>query len=591
MESLQLVPAPRALELRGGRAPDGAREAVRLDGSLPPQGYTLEIDEDGVRIGHADGAGLRYAREALRQIRSQSPDGLPGLAIRDWPDFPVRGYMLDVSRDRVPTRSTLERIVELLALVRINQLQLYMEHTFAYRDHPAVWCDASPLTAEDVEWLDARCRDRGIELVANQNCFGHMERWLCHAEYRDRAEAPDGWEPRWGGRRPPSVLAPTPENAEFVLALLRELLPHFTSRRVNIGCDETFELGLGSSRQAVAAHGRGRVYLDHLQRLLAPLHSDGYEVQFWGDVVRSHPDRAGELAGENSVLLAWHYEAPMAEEAIAAIPDAARSLMREFGFRPESLRGFADQVAPFAEADVPFWVCPGTSSWNSLVGRLPNACANLRDAAEVGLARGAGGLLITDWGDNGHLQPPSVSFPPLAYGAAVAWCLESNRSLDPAPLLDAFVFQDAAGELGGALAMLGRAYAGTGLAAINASPLQARLLDRAGLAALGEPDERGVAETLALLAEASDRIGRARPACSDGEIVRREILQAARLARHGAWRIARGAGFPCPDDRALRRDLAEAIEEQRACWLERARPGGLADSLARLEATLAQYPA
>ena len=119
--------------------------------------------------------------------------------------------------------------------------------------------------SDDVEWLDALCRDRGIELVANQNCFGHMERWLCHAEYRDRAEAPDGWEPRWGGRRPPSVLAPTPENAEFALALLRELLPHFTSRRVNIGCDETFELGLGASREAVAAHGRGRVYLDHLQ--------------------------------------------------------------------------------------------------------------------------------------------------------------------------------------------------------------------------------------------------------------------------------------------------------------------------------------
>ena len=184
-----------------------------------------------------------------------------------------------------------------------------------------------------------------------------------------------------------------------------------------------------------------------------------------------------------------------------------------------------------------------------------------------------------------------MSFPPLAYGAAVAWCLEANRELDPAPLLDALVFEDAAGELGGALASLGGAYAATGLAAVNASPLQARLLGGGGLAALGEPDERGVAETLGLLADASDRIARARPACSDAEIVRREILQATRLARHGAWRIARGAGFPCPDDGALRRDLSEAIEEQRACWLERSRPGGLADSLARLEATLAQYPA
>ena len=36
-------------------------------------------------------------------------------------------------------------------------------------------------------------------------------------------------------------------------------------------------------------------------------------------------------------------------------------------------------------------------------------------------------------------------------------------------------------------------------------------------------------------------------------------------------------------------EIAEAIEEQRACWLLSSRPGGLADSIARLEATLAAY--
>jgi hypothetical protein len=39
----------------------------------------------------------------------------------------------------------------------------------------------------------------------------------------------------------------------------------------------------------------------------------------------------------------------------------------------------------------------------------------------------------------------------------------------------------------------------------------------------------------------------------------------------------------------LRDDLSEAIEEQFGCWLERSRPGGLKDSLARLERTLAEY--
>ena len=56
--------------------------------------------------------------------------------------FDVRGYMLDVSRDKVPTLATLKRIVDLLERFGYNQFQLYTEHTFAYSRHKAVWKDA-----------------------------------------------------------------------------------------------------------------------------------------------------------------------------------------------------------------------------------------------------------------------------------------------------------------------------------------------------------------------------------------------------------------------------------------------------------------
>ena len=107
---------------------------------------------------------------------------------------------------------------------------------------------------------------------------------------------------------------------------------------------------------------------------------------------------------------------------------------------------------------------------------------------------------------------------------------------------------------------------------------------------MGEADEAGVARTVAQLEDAARRLGRTSHGCADGDLVVRELQQAVRLARHGAWRIARAAGFPAPDDASLRRDLSEAIEEQRACWLLRSRPGGLDDSVARLEATRDGYP-
>jgi hypothetical protein len=580
---LDLFPAPRELAETGARAPRDAPVSRRRDASLPVQGFAIDIDARGVRIGHADADGLRYAEACLAQIREQAPRDLPGLRLRDHPDFPVRGLMLDVSRDRVPTRETLARLVDLLAACRMNQLQLYTEHAFAYRDHETVWRDASPITPDDARWLDAECRARGIELVPNQNCFGHLGRWLAHARYRERAEAPDGWQREGFARRAPGVLAPTDDNAGFALALVRELCACFASRRVNIGCDETFELGLGRSRAEVAARGRSRVYLDHLKRLLGPLLAEGREVLFWGDILRGHPELVAELPRRDVVPLAWHYEAPL---DAAAVPAAARALLDGLGISADVLRGFAGHVPAFAEAGLPFWVCPGTSSWNSFVGRWSNARANLADAARVGRASGASGYLLTDWGDNGHLQPPLVSFAPIVYGAALAWGQDANRDLDVAGVLDRLVFRDGRGVLGSLLLEVGDAYLGTGRRAFNASPLFLALVPGAS-PAFGALDASALRATADRLGEALVRIAHAEPAAPDGAVCARELAQAIRLAQLGAWRLLREAGAGAPDPAALRAELLGAIEEPRACWRLRSREGGLADSVARLERALA----
>jgi hypothetical protein len=584
---LLLLPRPRRLAARSaaGAAWDTPAR-VEFDARLGGEAFTLEIGAGAVRICHGDANGRRYAEETLRQIRRQCGATLPALAIEDAPDFPVRGYMLDVSRDRVPTRETLAALVERMARLRLNHLELYTEHTFAYREHEVVWREASPLTADDVRWLDALCRESGIELAANQNAFGHMGRWLRHDAYRARAEAPGGFRTKLGIELPPGVLAPTEENAAFALALCRELLACHTSRRIHVGCDETFELGKGASRAAVEARGRGRVYLEHLLRLLRPLLEDGCEVLFWGDILRHHPELVAELPKEGAIACAWHYEAP---QASVPIPDELLALLAEFGVDRAGLAGFGAHVDAFARSGLPFWVCPGTSSWNSLLGRLPNARGNLLDAAGTGLARGASGYLVTDWGDNGHLQPPSVSLAPLAAGAALAWGLAANRELALADALDAFVFEDDAGLLGRSVETLGGLYAQTGKLGLNGSPLFTELVPGGLLGSLGTADAEGVRGVIETLDAAIAALGSARPATPDGALIVRELQQAARLARHGAFRLARGAGFACPSDTELRRDLAEAIAEQRECWLLRSRPGGLADSVARLEATLRSY--
>ena len=185
MKALNLLPCPRSLKLLSGAftLPQGdiasAVKAIRSrTAPANDEGYALTIDRRGARIEYREAGGLRAAHATFRQLRREYGRRLPCLAIRDWPDFPRRGVMLDISRGRVPKLETLLQLVEHLADFKINEFQLYTEHTFAYRHYEPVWRDWGALTAAEIRKLDARCRELGIDLVPNQNSFGHLRYWL-----------------------------------------------------------------------------------------------------------------------------------------------------------------------------------------------------------------------------------------------------------------------------------------------------------------------------------------------------------------------------------------------------------------------------
>ena len=344
--------------------------------------------------------------------------------------FEVRGYMLDVSRDRVPTLKTLREIVDLLARCRYNQFQLYTEHTFAYSAHPEVWEEADPLTPAEIRKLDAYCQMQGIELVANQNTFGHMERWLTLPRYNPLAKFPKGGAVTpWGAvKKFPTTLDPAnPGSIALVESLLDELLPNFTSGLVNIGCDETFEIEDPEE------------YLGFLLKVCDLARKHGKRPMFWGDIVLKHPDMIPRLP-KDLIALDWGYEAN---------------------------HPFDRDCAAFRAAALDFYVCPGTSAWRSLGGRVENMRENLEAAERAGRLNGAKGYLVTDWGDHGHWQPLAASLPGLIMGGAFAASgskaakmdleLELNRVMD-APL-------------GGTLLRLGTLYLRGGALRANCSEL------------------------------------------------------------------------------------------------------------------------
>ncbi|HXQ90293.1 MAG TPA: family 20 glycosylhydrolase [Acidimicrobiales bacterium] len=568
-----LLPRPRRYEA----PPDGRRVRWRppvehVDATLAPQGYRLEVDDDAVRVVGADEAGLRHALATLAQLRhpanaAQDGDGdtIAACRIEDWPDFAVRGVMLDISRDRVPRMQSVVALVDRLAAWKVNQLQLYMEHTFAYAGHEDVWRLADPFTAEEIRSLDAHCRSRGVELVANQNTLGHFERWLRLERYRPLAIAPDGFEWLFGMHRPALTLDPAkPEAFALVSDLLGQLVPHLTSRRVHVGLDEPWEL---------PAERRGE-WVQWLRALRGLPAVAGHELLVWGDVPAAHHDLLTELP-DGVTVCEWGYEAD---------------------------HPFDERSARLADAGVPFWVCPGTSSWMSISGRVDNMIDNVRGAALAGAAHGALGLLVTDWGDMGHHQQPPVSDPGFAAAAAFGWCAQSHAELGPddlAEMLDVHCYDDPTHTTGRAVVALGQAYRMVAPQPWNMSTLALPILlpqwkmGRALTEGLTPGDLQTVA---ALVDDTTAALGRARPRRPDGDLVVSEIRAGAALlalaCRDASLRLEGDGSLssipPAPRE-SLAVELVGYTEEYRRLWLERYRPGGLPDSTAWFDHLLGCY--
>lgn len=434
---LFFLPRPRVVHYTKGDIEHGVLGNISVEivpgGLIHPEGYKLVIDKSGARISAADEAGVFYARQTLQQIAKQLPASgrCPMLEIEDYPEFKCRGFMLDVSRDRIPKLNDLLKYIDLLASWKINHLELYMEHVFAYKGHEKVWYDASPFTAEDIQLIDAFCRERYIELVPLQNSLGHMLRWLRHDKYRSLAECPEGVHSSWSmSESDPFSLCPTdPASLEFMDSLLTELLPNFSSRLFMACCDETFDIGQGRSREACEKHGKGRVYLDYIRKLNETVHRHGCKMLIAADILNSYPELLSELPPDISVV-DWGYGVNYP---------------------------FEEHGHSFRTAGIPFYFMVSCSNYSSTAGRTYRWHGNIRNAAFAAMKTGAEGLINTEWGDFGHWHGWTLSQPGIAYGAAMSWAPNENENIDLGVVMDEFIFGTASG-IGDLIMDLGRVY-------------------------------------------------------------------------------------------------------------------------------------
>jgi hypothetical protein len=243
--------------------------------------------------------------------------------------------------------------------------------------------------------LDDFCGSRYVELVPAFATFGHLYEVLRTKSFRHLSEldVSDGEPYTWPDRQLHHTLdVSNPESFELVKKMLDEFIPLFSSDKVNICCDETFDLGRGKNRELAEKAGSERLYMDFLLKIIGAVRRHGKTALFWDDILVDHPEFLREIP-KDVVCLTWQYGADVQEEKIAGIHDIG----------------------------LPQYVCPGISAWNRLAADMHNASQNISKSAEYAKKHEALGLLNTDWGDYGHINPLSASIPGMILGAALAW--------------------------------------------------------------------------------------------------------------------------------------------------------------------------
>lgn len=368
------------------------------------EGYYLEIEEDRILIRAERSRGLLYGIATLIQIFRAGGNRLPCVEIQDAPDFQNRGYMLDIARGRVPKLSYLKKLAKRLALYKVNQLHLYVESGVMVPELSEICAEMDVLTFQEIIEFDDYCQNLGIELVPCIATFGHLYDMLRTDTYKNMREMDENTgEPfTWYHRMRYHILDVTKkESFQVIWKILMQYLPLFRSKKVNICCDETFDLGKGKSKELVEEQGYARVYYSYVNHLAQKLQEMGYEVMMWADIALNHREEMKYL-NKDVICLNWYYYYDEKEE----------------------------DVRIFEENNRRQYVCPSVSGYSRLVNAYDLVYSNVGEMARYGKKYHAEGFLNTDWGDTGHINMPALAVPAMIYGAALSWNTEDSRTCE-----------------------------------------------------------------------------------------------------------------------------------------------------------------
>ena len=182
------------------------------------------------------------------------------------------GVMIDCSRNAVMKPEAIKHFANIIRKMGYDTLMLYTEDTYEVDGHPLFGCMRGRYSKKELRDIDEYCAKIGIELVPCIQTLAHLNgmfKWSKYAEINDCNDI---------------LLVEDDKTYELIESMFSSISQSFSSKKIHIGMDEAYNVGMGKYKNIHGECDRFEVINRHLHKVCEIAEKYGFEPMIWSDM-------------------------------------------------------------------------------------------------------------------------------------------------------------------------------------------------------------------------------------------------------------------------------------------------------------------
>ena len=340
--------------------------------NVKKEGIGLKIDRDGDDITISYNKKPEFFRAMVLLLEDYA--GNREVHIHQTPKFKTNGIMPQTTGGSL-TIEAIKDIIRYMAKMGMNFIMLYTEEAYQVEDLPYHGYMRGRYSQKELRECAEYADIFGIEMIPCIQTLAHLGyclRWEYTNEFKDTGN---------------TLLVGEEKTYEFLRKTIRAATSTCKSKRIHLGLDEAFDLGLGEYLKKNGYEPKIDIFIKHLHKLVEIVKEEGLEPMMWSDMYFSTSSPIGDMYEPGLVI---------PQEIIDKAPtDIDLVYWDYYHVDEDSYRHALDQQARFKAKTI---FAGGIWLWNGFVPNMHKTVETTKAALNVCREKGIDEVIATIWG-------------------------------------------------------------------------------------------------------------------------------------------------------------------------------------------------